>query len=70
MKKDRRAVLSKAAFTGVLVLSLTVGTAYADKNLNTVYQVYVDDESIGTVEKKGRHSGLYRGSCASSGNHI
>lgn len=52
MKKDRKAVMTKAAFTGVLVLSLTVGTAYAEKNINTVYQVYVDDESIGTVEKK------------------
>ncbi|MCA1011800.1 M23 family metallopeptidase [Halobacillus halophilus] len=52
MKKDRKAVVTKAAFTGALVLSLTVGTAYAEKNLNTVYQVYVDDEPIGTVENK------------------
>jgi len=52
MRKGRKAVMTKAAFTGALVLSLTVGTAYAEKNLNTVYQVYVDGESIGTVEKK------------------
>ncbi|MGP4076333.1 peptidoglycan DD-metalloendopeptidase family protein [Halobacillus sp. K22] len=52
MKKDRKAIMKKAAFTGVLVLSLTAGTAYAEKNLNTVYKVYVDEEAIGTVEKK------------------
>ncbi|UOQ44795.1 M23 family metallopeptidase [Halobacillus salinarum] len=42
----------KLALIGVLGVGLSVGTAYADSSLQTIYHVYVGDKHVGVVESK------------------
>ncbi|QHT48545.1 peptidoglycan DD-metalloendopeptidase family protein [Bacillus sp. SB49] len=44
----------KVAVTAVAVTSLSVGTVYAERSLDTVYHVYVDDKPVGTVTDKSK----------------
>ncbi|RDY71354.1 hypothetical protein DXT76_07840, partial [Halobacillus trueperi] len=42
----------KLAVTAISVVSVGVGTAYAESSLPTVYHVYIDEQHVGTVENQ------------------
>ncbi|WP_406945209.1 peptidoglycan DD-metalloendopeptidase family protein [Halobacillus sp. SY10] len=42
----------KLAVTAISVVSVGVGTAYAESSLPTVYHVYIDEQHVGTVESQ------------------